>query len=288
MTREVSAVSILIQDLEEQAASPSLARNPQDCRKQAELRSLIDGIICPLRELEELATKYSSLSTAKKNSWDRLRFATKSIDDIRSRLILHTSAAQTFLDGFANRSITRIEHQSDETSAALTRVEQVLADIVKDIKQGSKDPSVVSDERWNIWTELKRELRIEGYPVEVVQQHRIQIKEYLLGLLQDAGVQDEVLLDVLDPPEVNGSVDDARPFFNAQIQIRIFSAIRLVWERILRAGPLQLNSPIFVLSKPRTRLFALFVLPIITIAFVGLLQSMKQVVCPTSPQVMQF
>src|SRR5205814_9868589 len=114
VTREVSAVSLLVQDLEDQAASPSFAQYQRDSGKQAELRSIIDGIIYALRELEELATKYSSLSTAKKNNWDRLRFAAKNIDDIRTRLILHTSAAQTILDGLTNRSVTRIECKSDE------------------------------------------------------------------------------------------------------------------------------------------------------------------------------
>ena len=270
----MSAVSILVQDLEEQAASPSFTQNQQDCRKQAELRSLIDGIIYALRELEELATKYSSLSTAKKNNWDRLRFATTSIDDIRARLILHTSAAQTILDGLTNRTVTRIECKSDETNAALTRIEQVLADIVKDIKHGSRDPSVVSDEKWNIWTELKRELRLEGYPVEVVQQHKDQIKQYLLDLLQNAGLQDEVLLDELDPSEINGSINEAQSSSSTQIQKIIDATIRRI-RQFQQPGPLQFN---IVLSNPRTWLLALLRLYFIiyfagpVIAVVGLLE----------------
>ena len=218
MTREVSAVSILVQDLEEQAACPDFVLNQQDPHKQAKLRSVIDGIIYALRELEGLANKYSSLSTAKKNNWDRLRFATKSIDDVRARLILHTSAAQTILDGLANRGIARIESKTDETNGALTRIEQVLADIVKDLKHGTKDSSIVSDEKWNIWTELKRELRLEGYPVEVVQQHREQIKRYMLDLLQDAGIRDEVQLDELDPSNINGDDNETQSCSKTQVQ----------------------------------------------------------------------
>jgi hypothetical protein len=272
VTREVSAISILVQDLEDQAASPSFARNQQDCQKQAKLRSLIDGIIYALRELEELATKYSSLSTAKKNNWDRLRFATRSIDDIRARLILHTSAVQTILDGLTNRSVTRIECKSDETNAALTRIEQVLADIVKDIKHGSRNPSVVSDERWNIWTELERELRIEGYPVEVVQQHKDQIKQYLLDLIQNAGLQDEVLLDELDPSEINGSINEAQSSSSTQIQKTIDATITRIRRRFQQPGPLQFDDANIVLSTLRTRSLALFLLSI-TITFVGLLLS---------------
>ena len=280
MTREVSAVSILVQDLEEQAASPGFAQNQQDCAKQAKLRSLIDGIVYPLRQLEELATKYSSLSAAKKNNWDRLRFATKSIDDVRARLILHTSAAQAFLDGLANQGVARIECKSDETNAALTRVEQVLADIVRDIKHGSRDPSVVSDERWNIWTELKRELRIEGFPVEVVQQHKEQIKQYLLDLLQDAGLQDEVLLDELDPPETNVSNDEAQSSSSIQMQKTTVAMIRQVWGQYQQCGLLQPSNATIIPSNPHTRLLALLFLSItIIFAFIGLLQSTVPVRC---------
>jgi hypothetical protein len=76
--------------LEDQAARPSFSLNQQDYRKRAELRSLTNGIIYALQGLEELAITYSSLSTVKKTSWDRLRFDTKVIDDIRARLILHS------------------------------------------------------------------------------------------------------------------------------------------------------------------------------------------------------
>jgi hypothetical protein len=277
VTREVSAVSILVQDLEDQAASPSFARNQQDCQKQAKLRSLIDGIIYALRELEDLATKYSSLSTAKKNNWDRLRFATRNIDDIRARLILHTSAAQTILDGLTNRSVTRIECKSDETNAALTRIEQVLADIVKDIKHGSRDPSVVSDERWNIWTELKRELRIEGYPIEVVQQHKDQIKQYLLDLLQNAGLQDEVLLDELDPSEINGSINETQSS-STRIQKTIDATIRPTRKQSQQPNPPQFNDANIVPPNPHTRSLALLLS--IIIAFVGLMQSIVPVKRP--------
>lgn len=273
----MSTISILVQDLEERAASPSFARNQQDCRKQAKLRSLIDSIIYPLRELEELATKYSSLSTAKKNNWERLRFASKSIDGIRARLILHTSAAQSFLDGLANQSVTRIERKSDETNAALTRVEQVLADIVRDIKHGSRDPSVVSDERWNIWTELKRELRIEGYPVEVVQQHKDQIKQYLLDLLQGAGLRDEIPLDELDPTDLDVSNDEAQSSSGSQISKTIIAATRRIQVEVQPSRSLQSRYATIVPSNPPSRPLALILLLSITVACARLLQSVMQV-----------
>jgi hypothetical protein len=194
----VSAVSIVVRDLEDQAASPELAQDPAGCKKQVELRSIIDSIVYALRDLEELATKYSSLSTAQKNNWDRLRLPSEKIRDIRTRLCFHTSLAQNILDGQANRSIARIERSGRTDSATLTRIEQAVQDIVKNLKQDSRSASVVSDEGWSFWAELKRELRIEGYPAKVVGQHRDQIKQYLLNLLQNAGVKDMVLVDDFD------------------------------------------------------------------------------------------
>ena len=214
----MSAVSILVQDLEDQAASPDFTRFQSDAQKQAKLRSIIDSIIYALRELEDLATKYSSLSTARKNNWDRLRFASKSIEDIRARLILHTSAAQTILDGLTNRCVARIEGKTEENGATLSRIEQVLADIIKDIKHGSRGSSVVSDERWNIWTELKRELRTESYPVEVVQLHKNQIKQYLVALIQDADLQEEIVLGEDDSYALSNSNHNAQPLLRTKIQ----------------------------------------------------------------------
>ena len=207
MTREVSAVSILLQDLEEQAASSDLIQVSQDNSQQVKLRSLIDGIVYPLRELEELATKYSSLSTAKKNNWDRLRFAARKISDIRTRLILHMSLMQNFIDGLANRRIISIERRSEDTNVALTRIERAISDILRDIKSGSRGSSA-SDEKWNIWTELERELRVEGFPVKVAELHKNEIKQFFYKLRCDSGLQDNIFVGDITPPTTHENKDE--------------------------------------------------------------------------------
>lgn len=79
-------MSIVVRDLEDQAAHLNSDLGQPGCAKKVELRSIIDGIVYALRELEELTRKYSSLATAQKNNWDRLRLRTDKIHDIRSRL----------------------------------------------------------------------------------------------------------------------------------------------------------------------------------------------------------
>ncbi len=111
--------------------------------------------------------------------------------------------------GLANRRVVSIERKSDETNAALARVEQALADIVRDIKSGSRSSSA-SDERGNIWTELKRELRVEGYPAEVVHEHKDEIIQYFLNLRQDSDLDGEIVLDDTELPVANNCGDKAQ------------------------------------------------------------------------------
>jgi hypothetical protein len=138
-----------------------------------------------------------------------VRFASNDISDIRSRLTFHIFAAQTFLDGLATRSLTHIEIQNNESKAALARVEeqnedtrlvlarieQMMTDIVHDVKLGSREPSILSGDAWNIWNELRRELRSEGLDVGILERHREDIKKYLMGLVEQAGLQDPISTD---------------------------------------------------------------------------------------------
>jgi hypothetical protein len=161
-----------------------------------------------LRELEKLAKQYSSLSTAQKNNWDRLRLPTDKIHELRARLSFHTSMAHNILHGQANRSIARIQSSSAVDQATLTRIEQAVQDLVTNLKQGGRSASVVSDEGWNFWTELRRELRDEGYPAVVVRQHRDAIKQYLLDILQTAGIEDVAIFDELNSLDSQDSIHD--------------------------------------------------------------------------------
>jgi hypothetical protein len=195
LAREVSAVSAVVRDLEDQAANYELYQGQESCTQQAELRSIIDGIVYALRDLEALARKYSSLSTPQKSNWDRLRLPTGKIHDIRSRLDFHTSLAHTILSGQTNRRIAHIERSGQADNATLTRIERAVQDLIKNFKDDGRSASVVSDEGWNLWTELEREMGVEGYPAEVLQRYRGQVKQKFLNLLQDAHLQYIVLSD---------------------------------------------------------------------------------------------
>jgi hypothetical protein len=177
LIREVSAVSIVVKDLEDQAACADSLLNRHGSHKSSELKSVIDNIRVALEELKDLAEKYPSLTSIQKRKLDTFRFATKDITDIRARLAFHVQAAQSILDGLRGKSLAHIQIQNDnslnslgrleaestDTRQALARVEQLLLDKIQEVKQGSREPSVMSGDGWNIWSELRRDLQFEGY-----------------------------------------------------------------------------------------------------------------------------
>jgi hypothetical protein len=57
----------------------------------------------------------------------------------------------------------------------------MLTDIVHDVKLGSREPSVLSGDGWNIWNELRKELISEGLDVGILERHREDIKKILVG-----------------------------------------------------------------------------------------------------------
>lgn len=117
-----------------------------------------------------------------------------------------------------NRSVTRIECKSDEANVALTRIEQVLADIVNDITHGSMSSSIVSDERWNIWAELKLELRVESYPSRWFGSTKTRSSGIFLICYRMLG-QDDVPLNELGFSEANGCSNEAHSWSSTQIQL---------------------------------------------------------------------
>ena len=61
-----------------------------------------------------------------------------------------------------------------------------------------------------------------------------QIKQYLLDLLQNAGLQDEVLLAELDPSEINRSINEVQSSSSTQIQKTIDATIRRIRKQSCR------------------------------------------------------
>jgi hypothetical protein len=65
-----------------------------------------------------------------KKTWDRVKFATKDLADLRSKLQFHINGINFFVASFL--------------AGSLARIETVLDQLVHDIKDGRKEPFIVS------------------------------------------------------------------------------------------------------------------------------------------------
>lgn len=198
VVREVSEVSIIIKDLQEQAATPDSLLNMRGDSSKAELKEILNNLTACLEELQDLVKRYSSLSSVRKRTWDRIGFATQNVQEIRSRLVFHISALTIYLDGLAGGSLARIEVRSHETKNTLARIEKMLQGLVKEVRMETREPSVLSADEtdpWNVWQELRVELEAEGLSSRVVEEYKTDIKAYLSGLVLAAGIDELRLSD---------------------------------------------------------------------------------------------
>lgn len=118
-----------------------------------------------LGQIEDIVNRYQSLGRDQK-TWDRIKFASEDLAILRGKLSLHTSAIQLLY--------------SSLSSGSLARIEGLLDDLVRDIKAGTKEPTIVStwddDDDEVAWSELERELIGDVSPSRMYKSTRITSK----------------------------------------------------------------------------------------------------------------
>ena len=77
-------------------AADSQLSHPLPPRREARLKTILDGCISVLADLQYIVQKYQSLGTDDKSSWDRLRLGGEDIAEIRSRLSLNIMLLTAF------------------------------------------------------------------------------------------------------------------------------------------------------------------------------------------------
>ena len=77
-------------------AADSQLSHPLPPRREARLKTILDGCISVLADLQFIVQKYQSLGTDDKSSWDRLRLGGEDIAEIRSRLVLNIMLLTAF------------------------------------------------------------------------------------------------------------------------------------------------------------------------------------------------
>jgi hypothetical protein len=170
------------------------------------LDTLLWNLSTTLKQVEDIVQRYYSLGRAPKTTWDRVKFATKDLVDVRTKLQFHINGINLFIASLS--------------AGSLARIELVLDELVRDVKAGRKESTIASTYEDNdeiSWDELERELVGDGITREDVKQYKEEIRDCLRRLMEDnicsiAEIEpaDSVsLAGGLDEPQVSDQCDNA-------------------------------------------------------------------------------
>lgn len=168
-----SAVHTVIKELQDEAIDPQSLLNLRGIPRKQELIVLTESLEEVLKELDGIISKYQNPAQRERKIWNQLRLATKDLDGIRSKLTFHVTAINAFTSSLSHGSLAQIE--------------TVLRQLVSEVQQGRRHPSLESlHETGNdssVWGELESELAREGISGAELAKHKVSIKIFVQGLL---------------------------------------------------------------------------------------------------------
>ena len=173
---EVISLRTAIQELQDEAENHDSILNRAGPGRKGELNNIMHNCTEVLRELQQLLARYKSLGTNQKRTWDRLKFGSEGVQQVRDKLMFHTSALTLFLTSLGTGSLGRIEKKLDDLAA--------------EIRAGHHEPSLLSvgdegDSPGNqdcVWRLLTEELS-EEFTREEVELYKDEIKSYIRKLV---------------------------------------------------------------------------------------------------------
>ena len=77
-------------------ADETIFKSPLPPQSQARLKTIYEGCQSVLSDLQALVNRYENLGTQSKWTWDRMKWGTENVAEIRSRLVSNT----TFLTAY--------------------------------------------------------------------------------------------------------------------------------------------------------------------------------------------
>ena len=158
---------------------------------------MIENLKQVLNQLDILVKKFQGLGRREKRIWNQLKLSNEDLDKVRGKLTFHVNAINTFMASLS--------------WSTLARMEMVLKDLVNEVREGRRPPSIVSvddaqDE--SVWRELESELAEDGISGTDVAQHKSAIKVFLLGLFNGTDAETMSLDEVVSIVESKTDKDD--------------------------------------------------------------------------------
>jgi hypothetical protein len=142
-----------------------------------------------LQQLNKLLIKYQSLGSTRQRTWDRLKWGKENLQEMREKILTHTSSLNLFLATLGTGSLGRIEKKLDQ--------------LIEDVRAGRKQDTVVTfaledddaDEADVHWSEFKNELVDDGFSKLEVESHKNWIKAKLSELLESGVLEEQPAVD---------------------------------------------------------------------------------------------
>ena len=183
--RYYSTVHTVIKELQDEAADPGSLLNSRGASRKQDLILLIKNLEEALKELDEIVRKYQGLTRRERKIWIQLRLATENLDTVRSKLTFHVTAINAFTS-----SLSR---------GTLVQIETVLLELMSEVRQGRRQPSLASLREENndsVWRQLESELAEDGISSTDIVKHKAAIKVFVHNLLTDSNADTTSFVEV--------------------------------------------------------------------------------------------
>jgi hypothetical protein len=185
--RTVISLYTAIKELQDEAENSDSIFNRSGAGKKKKLAVLVQNCNAVLQQLNNLLIKYKSLGTKSKRTWDRLKWGTENLAEIREKIMSHTSSLTLFLMTLSAGSLGRIEKKLDQ--------------LIEDVRAGKREETVLTmadndyddaEIQWDLW---KREMLDDGFTKVELEGHKDWIKARLMELIESGGLHEEPLLE---------------------------------------------------------------------------------------------
>jgi hypothetical protein len=182
--------------------------------KQERLKAVGDGCYRVLKDLDDLCQKYQSLGMQGRRVWDRMRWGTEDIAELRARLTSNTGLLTSWIRYVHLRVPSRSHADVKSCSASQANVEKKLSYFLQEFEEGKREGSVISTQTINtlsmndkqLWRTIRKELEDIGITVAAFDANKDFIFKWFMNAIAN-GAFEERSFD--DPPAAEPCEDSA-------------------------------------------------------------------------------
>ncbi|KAF8417411.1 ankyrin repeat-containing domain protein [Tirmania nivea] len=198
-SKEIRSLHVVVEKIEQQLCTPRPNRDQtSDARPESsgnstlclsakdaeDLKMLYDGLQAIVTELDALLTKYQSLASNPKISFDRLKWGKEDLEGLRGRIHTNISLLTAFNASLANCQLATQNTQLLQQEAQLVGIQEQLGQLLATTglrRRGSVASLhsiasfAVSIGQKEAWKELCRELHHNGVTAEMLKAKKKEI-----------------------------------------------------------------------------------------------------------------